>query len=1157
MLKNTEEFSLPKLEKQILDSWKKNDIFRKTLENRSKRKTFNFYEGPPTANGKPGLHHVLARSFKDIVLRYKTMDGFFVPRKGGWDTHGLPVELQVEKRLGLKSKKDIEKYGIEKFNKKCRESVWEYKTEWENITERMGFWLDLKNPYITYEPSYMETLWWIISQAWKKKLLYKGHKVVPWCVRCGTALSSHEVAQGYKEVNDKSVFIKFKLRKNQKVGRQFITNDKTYILSWTTTPWTLPGNVALAVGKDINYLAVSHGEGGDAEIWILAKDIYMKEEIFKGLGEIKVLYELTGKELLKLSYEQLFSVKTLKNNKSHKIYDADFVTTVDGTGVVHTAVMYGDDDYKLGVKNGLPQHHTVDENGKFSSDVPILRGKYVRSEETNQKIIGYLVKNGYLLKTESYKHDYPFCWRCDTPLLYYAKDSWFIAMSKLRDRLLESNSRVNWVPETVGRGRFGEWIKDVKDWAISRARYWGTPLPIWECKNGHIKVVGQIEDLGLSSGNKFFILRHGEAEHNVRDIIASGAESGGKLSHLTKKGIKEAKLAGEDLNRKKIDLIISSPYKRTMDTAKIISEITGAKVLRDQGLKEIDLGKFNWKKVDQYRNFFKNKFDRFDVAPQGGENLNDVTKRVVKTIIKIDSKYRNKNILIVGHGDPLWMLEKSLTGTSNEGSFEMAYLKPGEWKEIKLLNTPYDNNGNIDLHRPFIDKIILDCDKCKEKMARVKDVVDVWFDSGAMPFASWHYPKEYKDLIDDRKKYPADYIVEGMDQTRGWFYTLLAVATILDNDEPYRNVISLGLIHDKFGQKMSKSKGNVVDPWAIIEKYGVDAVRWYFYTVNPPGEQKNFDEADLGKVSRKIFSILYNSFVFYNTSEKSGYEEKQEEKHVLDRWVIARLHQTIKSTTSYLDGFEIGLAAREIEGFIDDLSRWYIRRSRKRPEMASTLKVTLLEVSKLMAPFSPFFADALYKSVGGIKESVHMEDWPKSQKDLIDKELIVGMEQVRKISTSILAKRSEAGIKVRQPLGLLKVNLSEDGKGFKVEDKELLDVLREEINVKNVVLDKNIDGEFVLDTEITPALKEEGMAREITRIIQGLRQEANLKPKDRIDVFIKTESQVVSSIVVRWDKEIKEVTGADRVRLEKSDKFKVETETHLEGESLWVAIKKV
>ncbi|MDP4007303.1 MAG: isoleucine--tRNA ligase, partial [bacterium] len=769
--------NFPKLEEQILKRWKTDKTFAKSVERRKNSPRFVFYEGPPTANGRPGLHHIGSRSFKDVVLRYKTMRGFFVPRRAGWDTHGLPVELEVEKQLGLKSKKEIEAFGIAKFNEECRKSVWKYKKEWEELTERAGVWLDTDNAYITYETPYIETLWQIIKTWWQKGLLYKDYKVVPFCTRCGTPLSSHELAQGYKTVKDLSVYVKFPAKGGSAFGEKALKlPNSTFFLAWTTTPWTLPSNVALAVGKNISYVLAKKGK----EHYIMAKNLAEKV-----LREYDVVKTFSGKDLVGIQYEPLFRFEEPeKGKKVWEVVPADFVSIKEGTGIVHTAVAYGAEDFELGKKENLAMLHLVDEQGKFIKEAKPFAGKFVKAADP--LIVENLKKRNLLLKEEWYEHEYPFCWRCSTPLLYYAKESWFVAMQKVKTELLRNNQKVNWMPRHLKEGRMGEWLKEVKDWAFSRERYWGTPLPIWECVQCQEKeVIGSVKEL------------------------------------LSK----------------------------------------------------------------------------------------------------------------------------------------------------KLTRNPYKGKKEIDLHRPYVDEVEFSCTKCKGVMKRVKDVADVWYDSGAMPFAQNHW------MGGKPKEFPADYIVEAIDQTRGWFYTLLAVSTLLEYGPSYKNVISLGHLLDEKGEKMSKSKGNVQNPWDMADKYGMDAVRWYFFSVNHPWDPKLFSERDLQQTLRKFILTLWNSLVFYETyspKQDLGAPKSCLSKNVLDRWIVSRLNTTISDMTKKMDEYDITGAARSFESFvIDDLSLWYIRRSRNRfqnpkdkkesQEAVSTLQYVLSQAALLASPFIPFLSEVVFE----------------------------------------------------------------------------------------------------------------------------------------------------------------------------------------------------
>ena len=1010
---NKKTKTIPEREEEILKFWEKHRIFEASLKKNKGKKAFIFYEGPPTANGMPGIHHVEARAFKDAVLRYKTMQGFFAARRAGWDTHGLPVEIQVEKKLGFKSKQEIENFGIARFNAEAKQSVWEYKEVWERLTRRMGFWVDMAHPYITYETSYIESLWWIIKEFWKKKLLYEDFKVVPWCPRCQTGLSSHEVGLGYQEIKDTAVYVKFKLLPNQKIG-EFTTDDRTYVLAWTTTPWTLPGNVGLAVGEGMRYLVIDHlglvSTADDFSIsispgkYVIAEEAlqhlfrYKKDQVNpfsglfdmvaqdedynklaegKGVAESLDIKHIMGVDLKGVVYQPLFSVEEFKKSETaYKIYQADFVSATEGTGVVHTAVMYGEDDYQLGKKVGLPTFHTVTEDGRFISEVSEVRpaihrgrtsssadfgalgGLSVKASETTKKILEIL--GDKVFHQEEYKHEYPHCWRCSTPLLYYARKAWWVRTTAVKKELLANNEKISWIPGHLQHGRFGEFLRDVRDWCFSRERYWGTPLPIWKCeKCGEIEVIGSTEEL---------------------------KKRGGAL--------------------------------------------------------------------------------------------------------------------------------------------------------------PRDEKKEINLHRPYVDEIVFVCAKkdCGGMMRRTPEVADVWFDSGAMPFAQSHYPFSSYEIgshrsisggLDVRKlAFPADYICEGVDQTRGWFYSMLNVATLLGRGTPYKNVISMGILLDKNGEKMSKSKGNIVVPQEMADKYGMDALRWYFFTINAPGDEKRFEEKDVALRQRGFVATLWNSFVFWDTyvskikspsavSARARQKLKDESKNILDQWILARLNILIEYVTTGLDQYDLVGAARMIDEFaVNDFSQWFVRRSRRRfqhPETsqeknqaAAVMAQVLLILAELAAPFTPFISEAVYQGLrkkmpGSREESVHLRVWPKSEKRKVKREkLVKDMEVVRGIVAEALKLRAEAGIKVRQPLAKLQIT------NDKLQ-KELLVLITNEMNVKEIVF----GNEIKLDIEITPELREEGMAREIIRNIQEMRRELYLTPKQRVDILI-TRADAVLAIEVKY-----------------------------------------
>ncbi|KKS82181.1 MAG: Isoleucine-tRNA ligase [Candidatus Wolfebacteria bacterium GW2011_GWC1_43_10] len=1193
MLRNLKSFNPSEIEEKVLQFWREKNVFQKTLlpkKGKSKR-IFKFWEGPPTANARPGIHHALARSFKDVILRYKTMQGFIVPRKGGWDTHGLPVELQVEKQLGLSSKKDIEKYGVAEFNKKCKESVWVYKSEWEKLTERMGFWVDLNNPYITYHNNYIETLWWIIKKIYKKGLMYLGYKIVLWCPRCGTGLSSHEVAQGYKEITENSVYLKFKLNKGQKIAG-FTTDDSTYVLSWTTTPWTLPGNVALAVGKDVRYVRLRNKDSN--ETYIIAKDLV--NTVFKEFNGAEMGF-FSGKDLINISYQPLFKIKSLSESKnSYKIYSADFVTTTDGTGVVHTAVMYGEDDYELGKKIGLPQRHTVDENGRFTKEVVGFEGMYVKAKETEDKLFEHLKNSNNFLSVLPYTHEYPFCWRCDTPLLYYGRNSWFVSMSKLRNQLIKNNKGINWVPEHIKEGRFGEWLREIKDWNFSRERYWGTPLPIWRCGHCHqTQVIGSSQELSSlqeKSSNCYLLLRHGQAESNIKKIVNCDPKEKDK-DHLTLKGRVHVEKLARKLKKEKINLIFSSDFHRTKETAEIIAKETGIKkIVFDKRLREMNFGKFHGHNTADYHILIPSYEDKFSKSPLGGENLEKVAQRVWDFIRAVEKKYKNKTVLLVSHEYPIWIISSVLNGWSQEQAIEEKikrgddFVTTGQVEKLSFVSMPRNGEGLGDFHRPYIDEIVLRCQKCGGDSKRVKEIADVWFDSGAMPFAQDHFPFNNKrklkvegGKLDGRTiskeiTFPADYISEAIDQTRGWFYTLLAVATALGLKTPYKNVICLGHVRDKNGQKMSKSKGNIVDPWIMINKHGIDAIRWYFYSINSPGEPKNFDEEDVKNSLRKVLMIVYNSFVFLQTYAKDNLnlDKLLSSSNLLDKWILLRLSDVASQVEKRMNDYDILKSTQLIEELIDDLSRWYIRRSRRRLQkpnlsakgkkdyeaVSAALAYALLTISKLLASFTPFFAEALYQSLKknykfNSQDSVHLESWPSSgqRSKIKDKGLLDGMSKIRNLASLILAKRAELGIKVKQPLQQLKV------KDEKLKVGEgLLEILRDEVNIKEVIFDKNIESDFELDTNITPELRMEGKLRELTRTIQDLRQEAGCVPKDKILVWIDGNQEAKALIESNSDW-IKREVGAKKVETGRTAKFSAEIETKIDTQKIWIGIKKV
>ena len=1084
----------PQSEEEILSFWRENKIFEKSLEARKKGKPFVFYEGPPYANGIPGIHHVESRSFKDIILRYKTMRGFFAPRRAGWDTHGLPTEMAVEKALGIKSKREIEeKIGVEKFVEEAKKNVFTYIDAWEKLTERMGYWLDFENAYVTMANNYIESLWAVVSKISDRELLYEDYKVLPWCPRCGTSLSSHELAQGYKKVNEESIFVKFPIKGEK----------NKYFLAWTTTPWTLAGNVALALNPKINYVAAKL-ESGDLLILAEARLDVLTDKY-------EIVDRFQGKKILNVEYDALYPTSE-PYEKIYKAVGAEFVSTEDGSGIVHIAPAFGGDDMAVGKKEKLPTLITVNEEGKMIAPEKPWDGAFIKKADS--MIIEDLKNRGLLYKTQMYEHDYPFCWRCETPLMYFARSSWFFKTTAVKEKMLEENSKIDWHPDYLKDGRFGGWLKENIDWGISRERFWGAPLPVWRCEECKAKkIIGSLEKLDEFDSNptKIILMRHGEALHNIKKMVTVGPEQDSD-DPLTEKGKKDVRAAAAKLKKEKIDVIVTSGAYRTKQTSEIMAEILGIKKVEEmEEFYEILVKGFWGRPMKEFSEAFKNEEARLIEKPRGAENLRELRARVMDGLRKIREKYPGKNILIVSHGDPTRILECAINAVSEKEYDAIPELKPAEFRKINLHNWPYNNSGELDLHKPYIDSIKLKCTSvaektqivCGKEMSRVKEVIDVWFDSGAMPFASQGFDVKGKKP----KLYPAEYITEGIDQTRGWFYTLLAVSALLGFGSSYKRVLSLGLVLDEKGNKMSKSKGNVVDPKVLIEKYGADSLRWYFYTINQPWDDKLFREKDIQDAGRRFFTILWNSYVYWKTYGLGSQKKIASPKLVINRWLIAKWNSVLSEVIGNLEKYDTVSAARKIENFVtEDLSRWYIRRIREHmkqenspaaKECASTLGFVLAELSRTLAPFAPFASEKIYKELSGKKKSVHLEDFPSAKVSATDTKLIEDMEKVREIVSKGLEARQKAGIKIRQPLSELKFKLAD------LKNNDLEELIKGEVNVKAANYSKEIENEVELDINITQELREEGLVREFIRQVQDFRKELKLTPQDKVKLYAK------------------------------------------------------
>jgi isoleucyl-tRNA synthetase len=1164
-------------EEAIQAFWEEHEVFKQSLETpagAAPKGDYVFYDGPPFATGTPHYGHILAGTIKDAIPRFWTMRGYRVRRKWGWDCHGLPLENLIEKKLGLANKREIEEFGIKNFNEAARGAVMEYAADWQKIVPRMGRFADMENDYKTMDSTYTESVWWVFSELNKKGHVYEGFKSMHLCPRCGTTLSNFEVNLGYKDIKDIAVTVKLPLL--DEAGQK----TDTALLVWTTTPWTLPGNLAAAVNKEFDYFELEleasdvpdfpmkKGEkiilasASSIQIAVFGAPLNYKEDDytlanvnFKGQGNLlfKNIRIFKGADLVGRSYEPPFPYlkgETMDGKENAwKIYHADYVELgEDGTGGVHLAPAYGEEDMVLAKANTIPIFHHVDYEGRFKSFVTDFAGKLVKPKDddtsdvshldTDIEIVKALKESGKLFKKENITHSYPHCWRDDTPLLNYATTSWFVRVTDFKDELVAANNQVKWVPEHVGANRFGKWLEGARDWAISRQRYWGAPLPIWRNeRTGEYQVLGSLAELKArvkKSGNTYLLMRHGEAASNLGLLISADKQAN---DPLTEKGIEQVNVAARNLSDKKIDLVIHSGFMRTRQTAEIVAASLGLspeQVIEDGRLAEMQAGAdMEGKTWHEYQALFESEAAAFTTTLAGRENRMDVVRRVGAVLYELDERYAGKTILVVGHASSLFGLRAAAGGLTPEEAATLKHedglLNNAEVLELPFVPLPHNDDYTLDYHRPYIDDVQLVAED-GTPLTRVPDVFDCWFESGSMPYAQQHYPFSCDTEKFAKEYFPAQFIAEGLDQTRGWFYSLIVLGTALFGKSPYENVIVNGLVLAEDGKKMSKSLRNYPDPMDLADRVGVDAIRYYL--LSSPimrAEDLNFSEKEVLELQRKNIGRLHNVLAMYELYA-DGTAGNSTSPHVLDRWILARLNQLVAESTAGYENYELDKATRPIGDFIDDLSVWYLRRSRERLKddnvadktlALATLRHTLRTLALVMAPAMPFYAEYLWRAVReeNEAESVHLAAWPEGGE--VEGYLLADMVEVRKVVTLALEARTKSGVKVRQPLKKLEIFWESPSVKFIMDE-----LILEEVNVKELVHSVSEGATTVsLDTTITPELKQEGDVREFMRGVQERRKTEGFAPQDRVELIISTTASG-EALLTTFADAIKKTVGA-------------------------------